>query len=82
MNNNATYCNTSRSDNEIDLHRMEKYPGVRKITIKPQTDQFVFPETNKASSSWLSTDSLTRVLLSQPGDCTIGVVEREEQWQV
>lgn len=33
-------------DNEIDMAGLEKYPGVKRTTIKPQTDLWVFPETN------------------------------------
>ncbi|THG04408.1 hypothetical protein TEA_029256 [Camellia sinensis var. sinensis] len=32
-------------DNEIDMHGLETYPGVKRITIKPQTDKWVFPDT-------------------------------------
>ena len=28
------------------MHGLETYPGVKRITIKPQTDRWVFPETN------------------------------------
>uniref|UniRef100_A0A0C9RQC5 Adenosylhomocysteinase n=1 Tax=Wollemia nobilis TaxID=56998 RepID=A0A0C9RQC5_9CONI len=46
MKNNAIVCNIGHFDNEIDMHGLETYPGVKKITIKPQTDRWVFPETN------------------------------------
>lgn len=45
MKNNAIVCNIGHFDNEIDMHGLETYPGVKKITIKPQTDRWVFPET-------------------------------------
>ncbi|GLJ39957.1 hypothetical protein SUGI_0817420 [Cryptomeria japonica] len=38
MKNNAIVCNIGHFDNEIDMHDLETYPGVKKITIKPQTD--------------------------------------------
>ncbi|KAI5084475.1 hypothetical protein GOP47_0000644 [Adiantum capillus-veneris] len=46
MKNNAIVCNIGHFDNEIDMLGLETYPGVKKITIKPQTDRWVFPETN------------------------------------
>ncbi|KAL9272139.1 Adenosylhomocysteinase-like protein [Drosera capensis] len=46
MKNNAIVCNIGHFDNEIDMLGLETYPGIKRITIKPQTDRFVFPETN------------------------------------
>ncbi|KDO43195.1 hypothetical protein CISIN_1g011464mg [Citrus sinensis] len=46
MKNNAIVCNIGHFDNEIDMLGLETYPGVKRITIKPQTDRWVFPETN------------------------------------
>ncbi|VAH37268.1 unnamed protein product [Triticum turgidum subsp. durum] len=46
MKNNAIVCNIGHFDNEIDMNGLETYPGVKRITIKPQTDRWVFPETN------------------------------------
>ncbi|XP_019191243.1 PREDICTED: adenosylhomocysteinase-like [Ipomoea nil] len=45
MKNNAIVCNIGHFDNEIDMHGLETYPGVKRTTIKPQTDRFVFPDT-------------------------------------
>ncbi|XP_061372991.1 adenosylhomocysteinase-like isoform X2 [Gastrolobium bilobum] len=45
MKNNAIVCNIGHFDNEIDMLGLENYPGVKRITIKPQTDRWVFPET-------------------------------------
>jgi len=45
MKNNAIVCNIGHFDNEIDMQGLESYPGVKKVTIKPQTDRWVFPET-------------------------------------
>ncbi|XVF08782.1 hypothetical protein REPUB_Repub07fG0032600 [Reevesia pubescens] len=47
MKNNAIVCNISHFDNEIDMLGLETYPGIKRITIKPQTDRWVFPETNR-----------------------------------
>eukprot|EP00252_Welwitschia_mirabilis_P008094 TRINITY_DN197_c0_g2_i1.p1 TRINITY_DN197_c0_g2~~TRINITY_DN197_c0_g2_i1.p1 ORF type:complete len:486 (+),score=42.69 TRINITY_DN197_c0_g2_i1:99-1556(+) len=46
MKNNAIVCNIGHFDNEIDMQGLENFPGVRRITIKPQTDRWVFPDTN------------------------------------
>ncbi|MBA0681375.1 hypothetical protein Goari_023184 [Gossypium aridum] len=45
MKNNAIVCNIGHFDNEIDMLGLENYPGVKRITIKPQTDRWVFPDT-------------------------------------
>ncbi|KAK3416936.1 hypothetical protein EUGRSUZ_H02678 [Eucalyptus grandis] len=45
MKNNAIVCNIGHFDNEIDMHGLENFPGVKRITIKPQTDRWVFPDT-------------------------------------
>ena len=46
MKNNAIICNIGHFDNEIDMLGLENYPGIKRITIKPQTDRWVFPDTN------------------------------------
>ncbi|XVE54559.1 hypothetical protein DITRI_Ditri03aG0091200 [Diplodiscus trichospermus] len=47
MKNNAIVCNIGHFDNEIDMLGLETYPGIKRTTIKPQTDRWVFPETNR-----------------------------------
>ncbi|KAH0450726.1 hypothetical protein IEQ34_021418 [Dendrobium chrysotoxum] len=47
MKNNAIVCNIGHFDNEIDMLGLEALPGIKRITIKPQTDRWVFPNTNK-----------------------------------
>eukprot|EP00850_Spirogloea_muscicola_P008887 SM000048S16599 [mRNA] locus=s48:632551:635647:- [translate_table: standard] len=47
MKNNAIVSNIGHFDNEIDMAGLEGYPGVKRTTIKPQTDRWVFPETNR-----------------------------------
>jgi len=44
MRNQAIVCNIGHFDNEIDVAGVEKYPGIKKINIKPQVDKFVFPD--------------------------------------
>ncbi|KAH7388201.1 hypothetical protein KP509_16G063500 [Ceratopteris richardii] len=45
MKNNAIVCNIGHYDNEIDMLGLETYPGAKKVTIKPQTDRWIFPDT-------------------------------------
>jgi adenosylhomocysteinase len=47
MKNNAIVCNIGHFDNEIDMEGLETFPGVKRITIKPQTDRWVFPDTKR-----------------------------------
>jgi adenosylhomocysteinase len=47
MKNNAIVCNIGHFDNEIDMAGLENYPGVKRTTVKPQTDRWVFPETGR-----------------------------------
>ncbi|KAL0382812.1 UNVERIFIED_CONTAM: Adenosylhomocysteinase [Sesamum calycinum] len=51
MKNNAIVCNIGHFDNEIDMHGLETFPGVKRITIKPQTDRWVFPDTNSGEAT-------------------------------
>merc|ERR1711998_346871 len=44
MKNNAIVGNIGHFDNEIDMDGLEKYPGVKRIEIKPQTDRYEFPD--------------------------------------
>jgi len=46
MKNNCIVGNIGHFDNEIDMAGLLKYPGVHRITIKPQVDRFVFPKGN------------------------------------
>jgi adenosylhomocysteinase len=43
MKDQAIVCNIGHFDNEIQVDRLYQAPGVKRITIKPQYDQFVFP---------------------------------------
>jgi adenosylhomocysteinase len=43
MKDQAIVCNIGHFDNEIQVDRLYKAAGVKRITIKPQYDQFVFP---------------------------------------
>jgi len=44
MKNNAIVCNIGHFDNEIQVDRLKKFPGIRHIPIKPQVDKYVFPD--------------------------------------
>jgi adenosylhomocysteinase len=43
MKHQAIVGNIGHFDNEIDMAGLARVPGIRKITIKPQVDQWVFP---------------------------------------
>lgn len=44
MKDQAIVCNIGHFDNEIQVDALEAYPGIQKINIKPQVDQYVFPD--------------------------------------
>ncbi len=46
MKDQAIVCNIGHFDNEIQVDRLYKAPGVKRVTIKPQYDQFTFPKGN------------------------------------
>ena len=41
MPDQAIVCNIGHFDNEIQVSRLEKWPGIKKINIKPQVDKYV-----------------------------------------
>lgn len=43
MKDQAIVCNIGHFDNEIQVASLEKYPGIKKINIKPQVDKYIFP---------------------------------------
>lgn len=43
MKDQAIVCNIGHFDNEIQVAPLEAFPGVQKINIKPQVDQYIFP---------------------------------------
>jgi adenosylhomocysteinase len=43
MKDQAIVCNIGHFDNEIQVDRLFKSPGVKRVNIKPQYDSFVFP---------------------------------------
>ncbi|HEX8408260.1 MAG TPA: adenosylhomocysteinase [Thermoanaerobaculia bacterium] len=44
MKHNAIVSNIGHFDNEIDMAGLKKFPGVKRIEIKPQYDEWVFPD--------------------------------------
>ena len=45
MKHNAIVGNIGHFDNEIDMSGLTKTPGIKRINIKPQVDEWVFPAT-------------------------------------
>jgi adenosylhomocysteinase len=44
MKHQAILGNVGHFDNELDMAGLERYPGVRRLNIKPQVDEWVFPD--------------------------------------
>jgi adenosylhomocysteinase len=44
MKHQAIVGNIGHFDNEIDMAGLERYPGIERINIKPQVDEWVFPD--------------------------------------
>ena len=44
MKDGAIVCNIGHFDNEIQVEKLINYPGIKRVTIKPQVDQFIFPD--------------------------------------
>jgi adenosylhomocysteinase len=44
MKDQSIVCNIGHFDNEIQVSRLEKWPGITKINIKPQVDKYIFPD--------------------------------------
>jgi len=44
MKNESIVCNIGHFDNEIQVSELENYPGIKKVNIKPQVDQYIFPD--------------------------------------
>ena len=44
MKHNAVVGNIGHFDDEIDMPGLESFPGVERRTVKPQVDQWVFPD--------------------------------------
>ena len=44
MKDKSIVCNIGHFDNEIQVEKLMNYPGIKRINIKPQVDQFIFPD--------------------------------------
>ncbi|MEE0888985.1 MAG: adenosylhomocysteinase [Bacteroidales bacterium] len=44
MKTEAIVCNIGHFDNEIQVEKLENYPGINKVNIKPQVDKFIFED--------------------------------------
>ncbi len=44
MKDQAIVCNIGHFDNEIQVEKLEKFPGIKEKNIKPQVDMFEFPD--------------------------------------
>jgi adenosylhomocysteinase len=44
MKDTAIVCNIGHFDNEIQMNKLEKYPGIKRQNIKPQVDKWTFPD--------------------------------------
>lgn len=44
MKDKAIVCNIGHFDNEIQVAQLNKIPGIKKIKIKDQVDEYVFPD--------------------------------------
>jgi adenosylhomocysteinase len=44
MKDKAIVGNIGHFDNEIEMDALKKFPGIRRVNIKPQYDQWVFPD--------------------------------------
>jgi len=44
MKDQAIVCNIGHFDNEIQMHKLNNYKGIKKVNIKPQVDKYIFPD--------------------------------------
>lgn len=44
MKDQAIVCNIGHFDNEIQVDKLEKYPNIKRLNIKPQVDKYTFPQ--------------------------------------
>ena len=44
MKDGAIICNIGHFDNEIQVEKLKKFPGIECVNIKPQVDKYIFPD--------------------------------------
>jgi adenosylhomocysteinase len=47
MKDESIVCNIGHFDNEIQVAELEAWPGIKKVNIKPQVDQYIFQDGKK-----------------------------------
>jgi adenosylhomocysteinase len=47
MKDQAIVCNIGHFDNEIQVDKLNSFPGIKKINIKPQVDKYTFPDNRE-----------------------------------
>ncbi|MBI4984516.1 MAG: adenosylhomocysteinase [Rhodocyclales bacterium] len=74
MKDQAIVCNIGHFDNEIQVDRLYKAKGVKRITIKPQYDQFVLPNGHSIMSSSFANQTIAQIeLYTRNADYPVGV---------
>jgi adenosylhomocysteinase len=43
MKDQAVVCNIGHFDNEIQVDKLNNFPGIKRVNIKPQVDKYIFP---------------------------------------
>jgi adenosylhomocysteinase len=44
MKDQTIVCNIGHFDNEIHVDKLNNYPGIKRVNIKPQVDKYIFPD--------------------------------------
>ncbi|MCL2688334.1 MAG: adenosylhomocysteinase [Chitinispirillia bacterium] len=44
MKDQAIVCNIGHFDNEIQVDKLNNWPNIQKVTIKPQVDKYIYPD--------------------------------------
>jgi adenosylhomocysteinase len=44
MKDQSIVCNIGHFDNEIQVEKLGQWPGIKKINVKPQVDEYLFPD--------------------------------------
>ena len=44
MKDESIVCNIGHFDNEIQVEKLNAWPGIRKVNIKPQVDKYIYPD--------------------------------------
>ncbi len=44
MKDKAIVCNIGHFDNEIQVAQLMTFPGIKRVNVKPQVDEYVFPD--------------------------------------